>query len=146
MTTIFADLFERDINKLIEEIKLYKNEETIWKVKEGISNSAGNLVLHLIGNLNYFIGATLANTGYVRERDKEFSDKNVPRTKMIEDLQSLIPMIKNALPKLTEADLSKDFPSAFGGKILATKDVLIFLLAHLNYHLGQVNYHRRILD
>jgi hypothetical protein len=146
MTTIFADLFERDINKLIEEINLYKNEETIWKVKEGISNSAGNLVLHLVGNLNYFIGATLANTGYVRERDKEFSDKNIPRTNMVEDLQNLIPMIKNTLPNLTEADLSKDFSSAFGGKILPTKDVLIFLLAHLNYHLGQVNYHRRILD
>ena len=146
MPPLFADLFERDINKLIEEIKLYKNEETIWKIKEGISNSAGNLVLHLVGNLNYFIGTTLANTGYKRDRDKEFSDKNIPREKMVEDLQNLVPMIKNTVSNLTEADLSKNFSSAFGGKILSTQDVLIYLLAHFNYHLGQVNYHRRMLD
>ncbi|HEY5407636.1 MAG TPA: hypothetical protein VIJ92_11120 [Ginsengibacter sp.] len=79
MTTTIAALFERDINKLIEEINLYKNEEDIWKIKEGISNSSGNLTLHLLGNLNHFIGATLGNTGYVRERDKEFSLKNIPR-------------------------------------------------------------------
>lgn len=146
MATIFADLFERDINKLIAEINLYKNEEDIWKVKEDITNSAGNLVLHLIGNLNYFIGTTLANTGYVRERDKEFSDKNIPRTQMVEDLQDLVPMIKNTLAGLTTADLSKDFPSPFGGKILSTQEVLVYLLAHFNYHLGQVNYHRRLIS
>ena len=69
MTEIITSLFERDINKLIEELMLYKNEETIWKIKEGISNSGGNLTLHLLGNLNHFIGATLGNTGYVRHRD-----------------------------------------------------------------------------
>ena len=66
---------------------LYKNEEDVWKIKEGISNSAGNLTLHLLGNLNHFIGATLGNTGYVRERDKEFSLKNIPRIQLVEDLK-----------------------------------------------------------
>src|ERR1700690_4209536 len=100
MLAIITSLFERDINKLIEEINLYKNENDLWKIKEGISNSAGNLTLHLIGNLNYFIGATLGNTGYVRERDKEFSLKNIPRVQLVEDLKKANEVIKNTLPLL----------------------------------------------
>ncbi|HSQ44306.1 MAG TPA: DUF1572 family protein [Ginsengibacter sp.] len=145
MISIITSLFERDLNKLAEEINLYKNEEDVWKIKEGISNSAGNLTLHLIGNLNYFIGTTLGNTGYVREREKEFSLKNIPRVQLAEDLKKTIEVIKNTLPHLSAEDLKKDFPVPLNGKTLSTPYVLLHLLAHLNYHLGQVNYHRRLV-
>ncbi len=141
-----AVLFERDLNKLIAEINLFKNEEDAWKIKDGISNSAGNLTLHLVGNLNYFIGTISSNTNYVRDRDKEFSEKNIPRIVLVEELQKVISLVKNALPKIAEQTLKKDFPIPLNGNILSTEDVLIYLLAHLNYHLGQVNYLRRIIN
>jgi hypothetical protein len=140
--TIF---FERDLDKLKEEINLFKNDSDIWKVKDGIINSAGNLTTHLIGNLNHFIGKTLGNTDYVRKRDEEFSVKNISREKLISDIDSLKEIIKNTLPNLSEEDLKKDFPLKIQEQTFTTENMLIFLLAHLNYHLGQVNYLRRLL-
>jgi len=137
--------YERDLDKLIEEINLYKNENDIWKTKEGINNSAGNLVLHLVGNLNHFIGKTLGDSDYVRKRDEEFSLKNIPREKLISDLNSLKETIKNTLTKLSDEDLKKDFPLKIRDESFSTENMLIYLLAHLNYHLGQVNYLRRML-
>jgi hypothetical protein len=137
--------YVRDLDKLIEEINLYKNENDIWKTKEGINNSAGNLVLHLVGNLNHFIGKTLGNSYYVRKRDEEFSLKNIPREKLISDLNSLKETIKNTLPKLSDEDLKKDFPLKIRDESFSTENMLIYLLAHLNYHLGQVNYLRRMM-
>src|SRR5688572_2211312 len=113
---LFLEIFERDINKLKEEISLYKNENDLWKIEKQISNSAGTLTLHLIGNLNHFIGAQLGNTGYVRQREKEFSDRNVPREKMLKELDTLLPIVRNTLSKLSDADLQKDFPIEFLGK------------------------------
>ncbi len=146
MTEIITSLFERDINKLIEELMLYKNEETIWKIKEGISNSGGNLTLHLLGNLNHFIGATLGNTGYIRERDKEFSLKNIPRLQLVEELKKVNSVVKNTLTHLSDEDLEKNFPVPLNDKTLSTSFVLLHLLAHFSYHLGQVNYHRRLIS
>jgi hypothetical protein len=137
--------YERDLDKLIEEINLYKNENDIWKTKEGINNSAGNLVLHLVGNLNHFIGKTLGDSDYVRKRDEEFSLKNIPRKKLISDLNSLKATIKNTFTKLSDGDLKKDFPLKIRDESFSTENMLIYLLAHLNYHLGQVNYLRRML-
>ena len=145
MLTVITSLFEKDINKLIEEIGLFKSEEDIWKIKEGVSNSAGNLSLHLVGNLNHFIGATLGNSGYVRKRDKEFSEKNIPRTQLIEALNSTVSVIKQTLAALPEEDLKKDFPVAINQKIISTEYMLVYLLNHFNYHLGQVNYLRRLI-
>ena len=145
MQQIFFPFFERDLNKLIEEISLYKSEEDIWKIKEGISNSAGNLTLHLVGNLKHFIGTTLGKTGYVRERDKEFSEKNIPRHQLISDVKDTIAIIKNTLSKLNTDSLEQDFPITLNNMVSSTASVLVYLLAHLNYHLGQVNYHRRLV-
>lgn len=146
MLTTITELFERDLNKLIKEIESYKDENDIWKTKGNISNSAGNLVLHLIGNLKHFIGATLGHTGYIREREKEFSEKDIPKLELINELKETISVVKNTLLHLPEAELDKDFPVGIGGKTSSTRYILIHLLAHLSYHLGQVNYHRRLLD
>lgn len=139
------EIFERDLKKLVTEINLYKDEDKLWVIQEGISNSAGNLCLHLAGNLNHFIGATLGNTGYVRHRDDEFSLKNIPRQDLILNIENCILIIKATLNDLPEADLEKDFPlEVFGGK-LKTEFMLVHLATHLSYHLGQINYHRRLL-
>src|SRR5688572_15421235 len=135
---LFLELFERDIKKVTEEISLYKNEADLWALSGGIKNSAGTLALHLTGNLKHFIGAVLGNSGYVRERDKEFAERNVPREKLIRGLEEALAALKNTLPGLSDADLQKDFPIEFMGK-RKTLQVLIVLISHLNYHLGQIN-------
>ena len=140
------EIFERDLQKLIAEINLYKDEDNLWLVKEGISNSAGNLCLHLVGNLNHFIGATLCNTGYVRHRDDEFSLKNIPRQDLLMNIENCILMVNVALKALPEEDLVKDFPLEVFGRIVKTDFMLLHLATHLNYHMGQINYHRRLLD
>ena len=89
------ELFERDLQKLKTEINLYKDEDNLWVIKEGISNSAGNLCLHLIGNLNHFIGATLGNSGYVRHRDDEFNLKNIPRQDLIINIDNCMLIVNN---------------------------------------------------
>ena len=138
-------LFENDLDKLIVEISSFKDEASVWTTKEGITNSAGNLALHLIGNLNHFIGKTLGDSGYERKRDDEFSLKNIPREKLISDINDLKGTIKNIIPKLSSEDLKKDFPLAIRDEVFSTQVMLIYLLAHLNYHLGQVNYLRRMM-
>ena len=145
MLISITTLFERDLNRLIKEIQSYEDEKDIWRIKEGISNSAGNLALHLMGNLNHFVGATLGNTGYLRDREKEFSDKNVPQKKLIEDIDDTIVVVRTALKNLSKDDLEKDFPHSFNNTISSTEFVLLHLLGHLNYHLGQINYHRRLI-
>lgn len=140
-----SDLFERDLKKLIAEINLYKDEYDVWKTTEGISNSGGNLCLHLVGNLNHFIGAALGNTGYVRYRDDEFSLKNVLRQDLILNIENCMLIVKNTFDNLTEDDMAKDFPLEKHGEIVSNTHMLLHLFGHLSYHLGQINYHRRMI-
>ena len=137
--------FEKDIKKLIEEILLYKNENDLWLLKGDVKNSPGTLALHITGNLKHFIGAQLGKTGYVRERDKEFSDRNVSKENLLKGLNEALEIVKATLPNLSDEDLQKDFPISFLEKVRPTIEILFILYGHLNYHLGQVNYHRRLL-
>ena len=139
-------LFERELNKLKEELNLYHEEHEIWLLKGAISNSAGNLCLHLIGNLSHFIGATLGNTGYIRYREDEFSLKNIPRQDLLTNIENCRLIVKNTLAKLSAADLEKEFPQQVFQKSINTEMMLMHLSTHLTYHLGQINYHRRLLD
>lgn len=139
------ELFDRDLQKLKIEITLYQDEYDVWVTKGDITNSGGNLCLHLIGNLNHFIGATLGNTGYVRHREDEFSLKNVLRQDLITNIDNCILIVKETLTKLTEDELKKDFPLEKHGTIVSTTHMLLHLYGHLTYHLGQINYHRRLI-
>ena len=143
---ILKTLFKRDLNKLKKEIAAYQNEENIWIVDKNITNCGGNLCLHLLGNLNHFIGTLLGETGYVRQRDLEFSLKNVPRTTLIEQVEDTMEMIEKVLNQLTEVDLAKEYPIIVFKERMPTGFFLTHLTTHLTYHLGQVNYHRRLLD
>ncbi|MBI4930198.1 MAG: DUF1572 family protein [Bacteroidetes bacterium] len=138
--------FEKDIKKLIEEISLYKNGNDLWLLKGDVKNSSGTLALHIAGNLKHFIGAQLGKTNYVRERDKEFSERNVSKENLIKGLNEALEIVKITLPKLSEEDLKKDFPIPFLEKIRPTIEILFILYGHLNYHLGQINYFRRMLS
>lgn len=139
-------LFNRDLNKLKFEIESYEFEKQIWVIDKNISNSAGNLCLHLIGNLNTYIGAEIGKTGYVRNRPLEFSLKDIPKKELIFKIEDTIEVINKSLDSLTEKDLEQIYPQIVFEKEMTTGFFLIHLSTHLAYHLGQINYHRRLLD
>ncbi len=146
LTQTLKPLFRRDLEQLKREIELYRNENIIWHTEKGIANSAGNLCLHLIGNLNAFIGTELGNTGYIRDRPLEFSLKDVPRQELLTKIDETIAVVENTLDKLTAEQLAADYPKEVFGKPMTTEYFLVHLSSHLMYHLGQINYHRRLLD
>jgi hypothetical protein len=146
LNDVLANFYERDIRKLIEEVHLFKNEENLWRTHGSVKNSSGNLVLHIIGGLNYLIGTILARTGYVRSRDQEFIIKGVARKELVAQLEELIPMINETLNALTPERMEAEYPIFFDKPKTTTSYVLIQLSLHLNYHLGQVNYLRRVLE
>jgi uncharacterized damage-inducible protein DinB len=139
-------LFDRDLNKLIVEIESYQNESQIWAIDKNISNSAGNLCLHLIGNINLYIGVEIGKTDYIRDRPLEFSLKNVPRPELIRQIEATKLVVNNALDTLNASDLEAIYPLIVFEKEMTTGYFLIHLSTHLAYHLGQINYHRRLLD
>lgn len=139
-------IFKRDLTKLKQELTLYKHEKKLWNVDGTISNSGGNLCLHLVGNLNTYIGATLGNTGYIRDRAAEFGSKNISRDQLIEMVDQTLLVVDNTLANLQENELAKEFPVIVFDAATTTGYMLMHLAAHLGYHLGQLNYHRRLLD
>ncbi|AXT52732.1 DUF1572 domain-containing protein [Aquimarina sp. BL5] len=143
---VLKTIFDRDLTKLKAEVNAYSKEENLWIETKEISNSAGNLCLHLVGNLNTYIGAEYGKTGYVRQRDKEFSLKNVPRSQLIAMVNETMTIVQDALDKVTQEDLQKEYPRVLMDKNPSTLRFFIHLTTHLTYHLGQINYHRRILD
>jgi len=139
-------LFTRDLNKLKLEIESYKNETTIWHIEKQIANSAGNLTLHLIGNLNTFVGAEIGKSGYIRNRDLEFSLKNTPRAELILKIEATLKIVEQALDTITDDQLHSEYPLLVFKEKTSTEFFLVHLATHLAYHLGQINYHRRLLD
>lgn len=143
---VLTTLITRDLQKLKSELELYQQESSIWKVEKNIANSAGNLCLHLVGNLNAYVGAILGKTGYVRDRDAEFALKNIPRKELIQKIEATIEMIQNVLPTVHADALAAEYPVLVLKEKTTTEYFLIHLAVHLGYHLGQVNYHRRLID
>lgn len=139
-------IFKRDLGKLKAEINLYRDEDTLWSIEKNISNSGGNLCIHLVGNLNAFIGAELGDTGYIRDRVGEFANKNIPKTKLTTMVDETIQIVDETLAKMDNGDLKKMYPIEVFREPMTTEYFLIHLATHLTYHLGQINYHRRLLD
>ena len=139
-------LFYRDLNRLKTEIASYSKEENIWIVDQSIANSAGNLCLHLIGNLQTYIGAEIGKTGYIRNREAEFALRDIPRTVLLDGIDDTIRVVDQALDKMEEDDLAAKYPILVFDEMTTTEYLLVHLTTHLTYHLGQINYHRRLLD
>ncbi|MET0462747.1 MAG: DUF1572 family protein [Chitinophagaceae bacterium] len=146
LTEILSQLFTRDLNKLKAEILAYRNENKIWIIDKEIKNSAGNLCLHLIGNLNTYIGAQMGNSGYQRDRESEFSLKDIPVQQLVKMIEETIVTIQSSLERLPASALAAQHPFAVFEHKTSTEFLLVHLATHLSYHLGQVNYHRRLLD
>jgi uncharacterized damage-inducible protein DinB len=137
-------IYLKNIQRLSDEIAAYPQDENLWEIKNAISNSGGNLCLHLIGNMNHFIGATLGNTGYVRNREAEFSTRFLSKQELLKMIEEVKFVVSKTLDQMDENDLQKQFPFDIFG-VHSNEYYLIFFIAHFEYHLGQINYHRRLV-
>jgi hypothetical protein len=145
MTNHLIQLFQRDLEKLKAELAAYPNEGSIWARAGDIRNPAGNLVLHLHGNLNHFVGKVLGGTDFVRDREAEFTDSGLPRAELIRMIEDTIRMLEDVLGRLGPDNLEQPYPLEVLGYPMTTGYFLIHLYGHLNWHLGQINYHRRLI-
>lgn len=139
-------IIQRDLLKLKSEIESYSTESNLWKTEKDIANSAGNLCLHLVGNLKTYIGATLGQTGYIRDRNAEFALKDLSKNELIKQIEETIEIVNQVLPTLSDEILQQEYPLIVLKEKTSTEYFLIHLATHLGYHLGQVNYHRRLID
>jgi len=139
-----AAILARDLGALRREVEAYPDERQIWELAPGITNPGGTLVLHLAGNLQHYIGKHLGGSSYVRDRPAEFSRRNVPRAELLAQIAAAEKAV-GALSKVEEGTLRKDFPEAAGGNLVQTGEFLVHLACHFTYHLGQLDYHRRLV-
>jgi hypothetical protein len=137
-------IFQTQLGQLEKEISLY-DEGLLWAIKPGIINPGGNLALHLVGNLNHYVGANLGKTGYVRNRENEFAAKNISSAELLNMIRETSKMIAKVLNNFPETDLEQEYPIIVLDKPTSVQYFLLHLSAHLSYHLGQINYIRRIL-
>lgn len=140
-------LFVRDLTAVIRELEAYPDEPSLWRVQGDIINPAGNLALHLIGNLSQFVGDDLGGVPYTRDRPAEFSRRDVPRAELTRGLSRVSSLVSDTLGQLTEEQLAQvhpRLPPAFPVGMTSSA-FLLHLYGHLNWHLGQINYHRRIV-
>jgi uncharacterized damage-inducible protein DinB len=126
------------------EVESYPTEADIWRAAPGVTNTGGTLALHIAGNLQHFIGAVLGKSGYTRNRDAEFARRDVPRSELVAELDKALSAVHAGMARVTDADLERDYPQPVAGKTLSTADCLLHLATHLTYHLGQIDYHRRL--
>lgn len=148
MTPFTHDLFillRRDLGCFIREVESFPDDATLWRTVPGISNSAGNLALHVVGNLRHFVGAVLGGTGYARQREQEFAQREGTRADVIALLKAATSDVEMGLKALTEEALAQPFPQAVMGHQPPTERFLMHVSTHLAFHLGQAGYLRRAL-
>jgi uncharacterized damage-inducible protein DinB len=140
-----AAVFDRDLRTLAREVEAYPDERDLWRLPPGVANSAGTLALHLAGNVQYYLGAALGETGYRRDRPAEFAERDVPRAELLRRIEAARASVRAAAAHADDARLAADFPEVVGGVRVNAGQYLVHLASHFAYHLGQIDYHRRVV-
>lgn len=146
MKTSIIQLYSRELDRLTSEISQYQHETSLWKITPQISNAGGSLCIHLIGNLHHFIGKHIGNSDYTRNREAEFTTKDVPKETLLSEISIVKEVVNNSLENLDTSKLKENFAIEKNGEIVTNEFMLLHLFWHLSYHIGQINYHRRLLD
>jgi uncharacterized damage-inducible protein DinB len=141
-----ATVMTRELKALRREVESYPSDAKLWESAPGITNPGGTLVLHLAGNIQYFVGAVLGGSGYKRYRDAEFGSRDIPRADLLREIDAALAAVQTGLARVNDDDLKKPFPEAIAGVTPTTGAWLAHLAVHLGYHLGQVDYHRRMIS
>lgn len=143
----FKEILLRNLQALHLEVSSFKDESKLWETLPGTTNSAGHLALHLVGNLNHFIGAGFGKSGYIRKRDEEFGCSPIPREILLKEIDDCKNVVDLSFAGVTDEDLGKDFPLPWReGLFYNTHFMLVQLTTHFSYHLGQINYNRRYFN
>jgi len=137
-------IFLRDLGRLKDELLSFESEEAIWLARPATKNSAGHLTLHICGNLRHFVGAVIGHTGYQRQRENEFSGNKLSREELLLEIAQAEVDVTRGLEKMATSLLQQPYPLEVFGRPMTYSFFLLHLSGHLNYHLGQINYFRRI--
>lgn len=140
-----AELFRRDLTRLVQELQAFPDSDTLWRNLPGVTNSAGNLAIHLEGNLREYIGRQLGGVDYQRDRPHEFTASGLALEDLVPRIAGIRDLVPQVVAALTDGQLGADYPERVLGESLSVTQFLIHLNGHLNYHLGQIDYLRRIL-
>jgi hypothetical protein len=141
----YARFIGRELATVRDQLLAYPDTAAVWSLPTGLPNAAGTLALHIAGNLRWFIGAQLGGSGYVRDRDAEFALRGVPRDELVQTIEAAADEVTRALAMLDDSRLDQPFPLEVGGVRLPVGRFIGHLAVHLGYHLGQMDYHRRIV-
>lgn len=144
-TEWLCQLMVRELEGFERELALLPDDALAWRVAPGVTNPIGSLTLHVCGNLQWFVGGVLGGSGYVRDRDREFGARGVPRDELLREIRTTIDVVRAVMPRLTDGQLGQEYPDAVGGVRMLTGAFLTHLSAHLAFHLGQAGYLRRLL-
>jgi hypothetical protein len=140
-----AVLYARDLKRLLQEIQAFPSDDLLWQVVSGVTNSAGNLALHLEGNLREYVGRQLGGVAYTRQRPLEFASKGLSVAALSAQLQDLPALIERVVAGMTPEELEKPFPEQGLPQMRTNRLFLLHLYGHFSYHLGEIDYLRRIL-
>ena len=139
-----AALFARDLTRLVEQIEAFSGDDALWRTVPGVTNSAGNLALHLEGNLREYVGRQLGHVPFARERPLEFSRKDVHSRELVSRIEEVRDLVTRVVAALPASALDAAYPEDVLGLPLSSRQFLIHLYGPLSYHLGQIDYLRRV--
>ncbi len=124
----------------VRELALPLTNDQFWRKPFPYGNSFGHLVLHLTGNLNYYIGAQIAKTGYVRDRPREFNDPNPPaKEEALKRFDNAVAMVERTIRAQSANDWSAEYSGA-GTNAQTRLDIVVVCAAHMQHHIGQMIY------
>ena len=139
-----ADYFrmiQAELHELVEPI----STDQIWHKPYSYGNSIGNLILHLTGNLNYYIGTQIAGTGYVRHRDREFTGGGKPKDALLREFDSFIEIALSTIAQQTDADWAKPYSAEREPESEDRFTAILRCAGHAYHHVGQIVYLQREL-
>jgi hypothetical protein len=141
-----ASLFRRDLTRLVQEIEAFPSDETLWQVPLHFTNTPGNLVLHLEGNLREYVGRRLGGVPYTRDRPLEFAARGVSKEELMRRATELRHLIPSIIETLSPEQMEQEYPEVVLERAMSTEAFLAHLYGHLNWHLGQIDSMRRALS
>jgi hypothetical protein len=138
-------LLTRELRAVRREIEAYPDDASVWRVVPGLPNTGGTLALHVAGNLQHFFGAVLGHDGYKRDRDAEFARRGVSRGELVAGIDAAIASVERTIRALRDEALAAAYPEPVAKRTVTTAMFVVHLASHLAYHLGQLDYHRRVV-
>lgn len=145
LRTAVQAILLRELGAVRRSVEVYPDDASLWVERRGLPNPGGTLVLHMAGNLQHFVGAVLGNSGYRRDRAAEFSRRGVSRADLLDEIDAAAEAVERGMNAISDDAMADAYPESIAGRSVATGDYLAHLAAHLAYHLGQLDYHRRVV-